>query len=410
MNRLFAASFTTVIKRTSIVICNTQKSFVRKLTTTNISSNIDSAKELFRPLPPYLYNDATVYQLERENIFSKNWLYVGRLDRLQKLGDYLSIIIAGYPIFIYRSPLTNELIAFHNVCTHRAGPIVPININNNGVALYGNQSLLKCHYHSWLYDSRDGTLKSTPNFNYKFKTEEKKCLNLKKIDIEIFAEQFIFVNLIDKKEKKISMNTIFSDLLNDMMKFPLNEYHHFESQHHLLNCNWKTYVENYQEGYHISTIHQGLNKAIQSKQYLVTNKNNSYSIHYVPSRNDQSDQDNYLWTYIYPNLAINLYEKGYSIEHILPIDKNHTILSYDFFLRSTTDESQMTNRIIEAKESMNRTLEITNEDKMICEQVQINLDAGIYKPGYLSPSMENGVQLFQNRIRNELKHTNLQLE
>ncbi|CAF5134729.1 unnamed protein product, partial [Rotaria sp. Silwood1] len=114
------------------------------------------------------------------------------------------------------------------------------------------------------------------------------------------------------------MNTIFGDLLNDMMKFPLNEYHHFESQHHLLNCNWKTYVENYQEGYHISTIHQGLNKAVQSKQYLVTNKNNSYSIHYVPSRNNQSDQENYLWTYIYPNLAINLYEKGYSIEHILP--------------------------------------------------------------------------------------------
>ncbi|CAF2892127.1 unnamed protein product [Rotaria sp. Silwood2] len=409
MNRLFATSFATVIKRTPIFISHIEKSFIRTLTTTSINSNIDSAKELFRPLPPYLYNDPSVYQLERENIFSKNWIYVGQLDKLQKLGDFLSITVAGYPIFIYRSPLTNELVAFHNVCTHRAGPIVPINSNNYGVALYGNQSLLKCQYHAWLYDSRDGTLKGTPNFNYKFKSEEKKCLNLKKIDIEIFADQFIFVNFIDTKEK-LSMNTIFSDLLNDMMTFPLNQYRHFDSQNHLINCNWKTYVENYQEGYHISTVHPVLSKLIQSKQYLVTNKNNAYSIHYAPARNHESDQEKYLWAYIYPNLAINLYEKGYNIEHILPIGKDRTMLSYDFFVRSTTDESQMKDRIAEVKEAINRTLQITNEDKMICEQVQINLDAGIYKPGYLSPSMENGVQLFQNRIKNELKHTKLQWE
>ncbi|CAF1908389.1 unnamed protein product [Rotaria magnacalcarata] len=387
MNRLFTGSFTNVIKRIPALYVNKQKSFVRKSTTaSSISSNIDSVKDLSRPLPPYLYNDPSVYQLERENIFAKNWMYIGRLDRLKKLGDYLSITLAGYPIFIYRSPLTNELVAFHNVCSHRAGPIVPINSNNYGTALYGNQSLLKCQYHAWLFDSRDGALKATPNFSYKFKSDEKKCL------------------------KKSSINTLFSDLLNDILAFPLNEYRHFESQCHLINCNWKTYAENYQEGYHIQSIHPLLNKTIQSKQYLVTNKNNIYSVHYAPSRNHESGQEKFLWVFIYPNLAINLYEQGYSIEHILPIGKDRTILSYDFFVRSTDDESQMSDRMAEAKEAMIRTLEVTNEDKMICEQVQNNLDAGIYKPGYLSPSMENGVQFFQNRIRNELKHTNLQLE
>ncbi|CAF0966660.1 unnamed protein product [Rotaria sordida] len=54
----------------------------------SVNSNIDSNKELFRPLPPYLYNDDSVYQLERENIFSKNWIYVGRLDKLKNLGDF----------------------------------------------------------------------------------------------------------------------------------------------------------------------------------------------------------------------------------------------------------------------------------------------------------------------------------
>ena len=259
MNRLFIVSVKSLLKPTSLLISNTEKSFIRKLTT------VRSTKELFRPLPTYLYNDSSVYQLERENIFAKNWIYAGRLDRLNKLGDYLSITIAGYPIFIYRSPLTNELIAFHNVCSHRAGPIVPINLNNYGTALYGNQSLLKCHYHAWLYDSRDGTLKATPNFNYKFQPEEKKCLNLKRINIEIFAEQFIFVNLSDTKEKE-SINALLHDLSNDMMHFPLHEYNYFESQYHLINCNWKSYVENYQEGYHVHAVHPGLDKEIKTKR------------------------------------------------------------------------------------------------------------------------------------------------
>jgi choline monooxygenase len=403
MNRLFIVSLKSLSKWSPLLISSTQKSFIRK------SSTVSSNNELFRPLPSYLYNDASVYQLEREHIFAKNWIYAGRFDKLKKLGDYLSITIAGYPIFIYRSPLTNELIAFHNVCSHRAGPIVPIDLNNCGSALYGNQSLLKCQYHAWLYDSRDGSLKATPNFNHKFQSEEKKCLNLKKINFEIFAGQFIFVNLIDSKEKT-SINTLLHDLLNDMMSFPLTEYRHFESQNHFLNCNWKTYVENYQEGYHIHSIHPELDKAVQSKHYVVTNKHNTYSIHSAPSRDHESDQDKYLWIYIYPNLAINLYEKCYSIEQILPIGKDRTLLSYDFFARSTNDELQMQDRIAEAKQGILRTLYITNEDKLMCEQVQKNLDAGIYKPGYLSPSMENGVHLFQNRFRDELKNTKLQLE
>ncbi|CAF3992545.1 unnamed protein product, partial [Rotaria sp. Silwood1] len=98
------------------------------------------------------------------------------------------------------------------------------------------------------------------------------------------------------------------------------------------------------------------------------------------------------------------------IDHILPIGKDQTLLAYDYFVRSSTDESQMKDRIATAKRAMIRTIDLMKEDKLICEYVQKNLDAGIYKPGYLSPSKENGVHFFQNRIRDELKNTKLQLE
>ncbi|CAF1574117.1 unnamed protein product [Adineta steineri] len=74
-----------------------------------------------------------------------------------------------------------------------------------------------------------------------------------------------------KSKEKTSINTLLCDLLNDMISFLLNKYIHFNSQYHLINWSWKTYVENYQEGYHIHGVYPELNKAIQSKQYLVTN-------------------------------------------------------------------------------------------------------------------------------------------
>lgn len=386
------------------------KRFLHKHLTSNLNTktNVKTNKELFSPLPPSLYNDVSVYQLEREKIFSRNWIYAGRLDGLKNLGDFLSITIAGHPIFIYRSPLTKELTGFHNVCSHRAGPIVPNNYKSHGVPLYGNQSLLRCQYHAWLFDSRDGSLKATPNFGFSFNSDEKKCLGLRKIHVETFADQFIFVRFNDFDEST-SINRLLSDLLKDILKFPLHEYRYFQSQSHIINCNWKTYVENYQEGYHIPSIHPLLHKTVQSKDYKVTNEKDIYSIHYVPARDSTCDQGNYLWSFIYPNLAINLYEKGYSVENILPLGVDRTILSYEFFMRSTKDQSQTKCRLEEAEQAIRRTLEITEEDKAICEQVQINLNAGIYRPGYLSPTMENGVALFQNKIRQELKGTKLQL-
>ena len=38
-----------------------------------------------------------------------------------------------------------------------------------------------------------------------------------------------------------------------------------------LNCNWKTYVENYLEGYHIPVIHPLLNNQIDMNAYEVVN-------------------------------------------------------------------------------------------------------------------------------------------
>ena len=55
-----------------------------------------------------------------------------------------------------------------------------------------------------------------------------------------------------------------------------------------VHANWKTYVDNYQEGYHIPSVHPQLNRDVVWEEYTINNSNNC-SVHSVPERaNSQS--------------------------------------------------------------------------------------------------------------------------
>jgi phenylpropionate dioxygenase-like ring-hydroxylating dioxygenase large terminal subunit len=89
-------------------------------------------------LPSSWYHSAPLYELERRAIFSKKWLQITHQNRFAKGGDYAQYEMAGYPLFIIKNR-EGELVAFHNVCRHRAFPLV---IKNEG-----NASILACGYH-----------------------------------------------------------------------------------------------------------------------------------------------------------------------------------------------------------------------------------------------------------------------
>ena len=74
-------------------------------------------------LPAAWYHDAAVFQRERQAIFARNWSLIGRLEKLARPGDYVAGEVAGYPVFVLRAR-EGGLKGFHNVCRHRAGPMV----------------------------------------------------------------------------------------------------------------------------------------------------------------------------------------------------------------------------------------------------------------------------------------------
>ncbi|HET6950902.1 MAG TPA: Rieske 2Fe-2S domain-containing protein [Acidimicrobiales bacterium] len=105
-------------------------------------------------LPSAWYHDPAVLERERQSVFAREWQLVARAGQLQAPGDHVAVGVAGWPVVVLVGP-DGDLRGFHNVCRHRAGPLV---WDANG----GCRSLV-CRYHGWAYDL-EGRLVSARDF------------------------------------------------------------------------------------------------------------------------------------------------------------------------------------------------------------------------------------------------------
>ena len=71
----------------------------------------------------FLETDAAVFQQEKARIFFRTWQYAGHLSQVPAPGDYVTLDICGQGLFVIRGR-DGELRAFHNVCQHRAHPLL----------------------------------------------------------------------------------------------------------------------------------------------------------------------------------------------------------------------------------------------------------------------------------------------
>ena len=105
-------------------------------------------------LPAGWYSDPAIYQAERDRIFSRQWLWIGREAEVTEPGQYLTAAPAEFPIFVRRGE-DGALHGFHNVCRHRASRLL--------TEPSGYCRAIECPYHGWRYRS-DGTLDHVPLF------------------------------------------------------------------------------------------------------------------------------------------------------------------------------------------------------------------------------------------------------
>ena len=322
-------------------------------------------------LPANLYRDRQAYDREREGVFASGWQFLGHEHETPSPGDLVAGDAAGWPVLAVRGT-DGSLRGFHNVCRHRAGPLAADGPGHCGAEL-------TCKYHGWRY-ALDGRLRSAVDFGQAPGFDPRE-FGLHPVRVETWRG-FIFVN-VDQNAPPLAELTAPLDSLFEAKGVAAAKGTLRRS--HYLACNWKAYVENYLEGYHIPVVHPNLASEVDAANYRVR-MDGAAAIHEVPTKSGVNDG---LWVWLWPNLAFNVYRYGLMVEHMRPMGHDRTRLDYLYFYDPATADLDA---VLAASD------QLTREDKWICEAVQRNLNAGVYQTGVLSPRHEAGVAWFQAQI------------
>jgi phenylpropionate dioxygenase-like ring-hydroxylating dioxygenase large terminal subunit len=342
-------------------------------------------------IPAPWYVDSGVAELERDAVFARSWQLIGRVDQLEKSGQFVTATVAGEPVLAVRGN-DGVLRAFYNVCRHHAAAVVT---EPCGVA-----SILHCPYHGWNY-GLDGSLKGMPEFDG-VKNFDRQQNGLVQVKVESW-EKFVFVNLDPRAG---SLRDSLGGLVKRVAPLGVGKLHYFDSRSYDIACNWKVFVDNYLDGgYHVPHLHKGLSSVLDYKEYTIENEDRYclQSSPMVSSSEDaatgatrKGDRAWYFWQY--PNLMINCYEGYMDTNLVLPIDADHCRVIFDFYFSDIGEQARAYNQ-----QSVAVGARVQDEDLGICEAVQRGLKSRAYRAGRLSVRREAGEHLFHRLLAADLK-------
>ena len=334
-------------------------------------------------LPAPVYTDPSVLALEHEKIFGRTWQVVGHCHQLANPGDFFTTELHGEPLLLVRGA-GGELRGFYNVCRHRAGPPA------EGC---GSRKLFRCGYHGWTY-GLDGSLISAPEF------ESQQDFSSDRFAlIPVCAEQWFNLIFVNFDPNAGSLVKGLGALPKQVERFDFAGMKLFKRRSYDMKCNWKTYVDNYLEGYHLPSVHPGLNRELDYGAYTVE----PYGRHVrqfspirgaqpgdaTPRRYRESRVDlttDYFW--IFPNWMLNCYPDNVSLNIVLPLGAERSRAIFEWYVPEGDLDSQAASDAVEFSD------QIQIEDAAICETVQTNLHSRSYECGRYSVKQEKGVHAF----------------
>ncbi|KAF1938083.1 ISP domain-containing protein [Clathrospora elynae] len=360
-----------------------------------------------RALPASWYTSQAMYDFERRAIFSRRWLFITHSSRLKETGDWLRYNTAGFDFIITRDR-SGIINAFHNVCRHRAYPIV----EKEG---YGNAKILACRYHGWSY-TLNGKLAKAPGYQeLEFEKEEN---GLFRIHVNVDGNGFVWVNMDAGEIPEVSWEEHFANVDVQARYSHLN-FDDYELDHtYELDCqyNWKIASDNFNECYHCPTTHPDI-PAFLNLDSFDSDTVDGHIQHHCTSTPEQLAKGlDVHSTYYFPNVSMStsyvhlpspttpsVYTpltttKTTPSPHFLMIQKfqpsspSQTTISYEVYRNkhSSTEDFHLIADMYER---------VMREDKALCTNAQRNLDRGVFVNGLLHPKYEKAPLFFQKSVR-----------
>jgi len=364
---------------------------------TNVRLPIEQAK----PLPAPVYSSQEWYDKEMETIFFKEWLQVTRLEEIPNSGDYVRVDIAGEPLIVLRDS-DGTIRTLSASCRHRSSELVEGK---------GNCRRLVCPYHAWTY-SLEGKLMGAPSM------EEAKDFNMNEHNLPSFRTEiwagFVFINFDEDAKPLLEC---LGDLPERFRDYKMQDMVVTKKWENRFNANWKIWVENSREGYHVRTVHrESLDTyypGAKNSKFKAEGKPGVYAINssdnenglYIPRNKtlpfvkgiSEEDQEHTHFMVFYPHLLMNVPPDRITFHQYFPEGPEWTrIVTWCCFPKDTV---ALENFEEEAEDKYYPPMELfIKEDKGICEVVHRGIVGRYANPGRFSPTEEQTVYEFANYV------------
>jgi phenylpropionate dioxygenase-like ring-hydroxylating dioxygenase large terminal subunit len=250
-----------------------------------------------RALPANWYTSEEMYQLERRAIFSRRWLLLTHKSRFTQPGDYLRYSVANYDIVVSKDR-AGEIHAFHNVCRHRAYPVVEQD--------KGNAKIFSCRYHGWSY-GLNGNLAKAPGYQ-DLPSFDKAENGLFPIHVRLDRNGFVWINMDSNPEPEVSWESQFDtvDEQERLDDFNFDDYIFDHTWNMESSFNWKILADNFNECYHCKTTHPDLPAIANLETYDVNCA--ADHIQHDPKTTDEQRAQGFgiCSTYMFPNVSFTV--------------------------------------------------------------------------------------------------------
>lgn len=330
-------------------------------------------------LPARHYVGQAMLDLDQRAVFARSWQLVAHQGLLAEPGDHVVEQVGHVPVIVVRGA-DGVLRAFPNVCRHRAGPLALC--NGKGARA------LHCKYHGWSY-TLDGQLRSAPEMQGA-KDFDVSSIRLPPLRVAEW-QGLVFVALSDDVPP---FEAVYGDIAARIAPIDLSAMRFLRRDSYDIDCDWKVYVDNFLEGYHLPHVHPGLSKVLDYRAYdteLLPWK----SLQHSPLRNSAEiyGEGEAFYYFVYPNVMLNIMPGRLQTNRILPLGPGRCRVEFDYYYaQDAAAQARIGN-------DQAFSDEVQQEDIDICVAVQKGLASGTYEAGRLCPKRESGVWHFHQQLR-----------
>lgn len=342
-------------------------------------------------LPSSFYKDPQVYERSKEAVFARSWQFAGDTDDLKAPGTVKPFVLLegclDEPLVVTRDH-DDQLHLLSNVCTHRGMLVAETG---------DNARYLRCRYHGRRF-GLDGCFQAMPEFEGVRGFPSAKD-SLPKVSFARWGwDKFLFVSL----SPVVSLEEVLRPVQERLGWLPLNEFC-FEpsrARDYLVRANWALYCDNYLEGFHIPFIHASLSTAIDCGSYtlelydwcslqLGVAASGETAFDLPKDSPDYGRRIGAYYYWVFPNLMLNFYPWGLSINVVRPLGPELTKVS---FLPYVWDSHKLDSG---AGAGLDR---VEREDEIVVEAVQKGVKSRFYDRGRFSVAWEQGVHHFHRLL------------